>query len=288
MPAQTPQILVTNDDGIDSLGLHALARAMVPLGQVTVVAPDREFSGSGAAIGSIFDDDHHVHEQTIDGIDKAWSLSGPPALCVMYAHLGAFEVAPDVIVSGINPGANVGRSVYHSGTVGAALTGRNYGIPGVAVSQAVDTSGVEGQAWGDIVSEIDWEPAAIIGQRVVQALLTEFDAEYQPGQSPVVNVNVPHQPLDRIEGWSWTRVGTGPRRSMTKAFLDPKPGHLGGYEVRMEFGESVELSPEDDTGAVTDRISVTYLSSLHALDRWSSITGKAIASGLDDLLTVTD
>jgi len=121
------RILVTNDDGIDSEGLWVLARAMVPHGDVVVVAPDQEFSGASAALGALHLIQPEVRRLTIDGVPEAWSLTGPPALCVMFTRLGAFGAPFDLIVSGINPGANVGRSVYHSGTIGAALTGRNGG-----------------------------------------------------------------------------------------------------------------------------------------------------------------
>ncbi|MGB1824237.1 MAG: 5'/3'-nucleotidase SurE, partial [Ilumatobacteraceae bacterium] len=113
------RILVTNDDGISSVGLHRLARAMTAHGDVVVVAPDREFSGAGAAVGAIHLMQPEVHRATVDGIDESWAVSGPPALCVFFARLGAFGGPFDLVVSGINPGANVGRSVYHSGTVGA-------------------------------------------------------------------------------------------------------------------------------------------------------------------------
>ncbi|MGA0354821.1 MAG: 5'/3'-nucleotidase SurE, partial [Ilumatobacteraceae bacterium] len=115
------RILVTNDDGISSVGLHRLARAMTAHGEVVVVAPDREFSGAGAAVGAIHLMQPEVHRATVDGIGESWAVSGPPALCVFFARLGAFGGPFDLVVSGINPGANVGRSVYHSGTVGACL-----------------------------------------------------------------------------------------------------------------------------------------------------------------------
>ena len=95
--------------------------------------------------------DPQVHQVSFDGIADAWAVSGAPALCVMFARLGAFGPV-DVVVSGINPGANVGRSVYHSGTVGAVLTGRNGGIPGLAVSQTVEGFGVEGQGWEEAIA----------------------------------------------------------------------------------------------------------------------------------------
>ena len=144
------RILVTNDDGIESEGLHVLARALKGHGEVLVVAPDSEYSGAGAAIGPLHLSEPEVRSVDIDGIDAAWSVSGPPALCVMFARLGLFGDV-DLVVSGINPGANVGRSVYHSGTVGAALTARHTNIPSLAVSQHLTGFGVEGQVWEDLI-----------------------------------------------------------------------------------------------------------------------------------------
>ena len=119
--------MVTNDDGIDSVGLHLLARALTDLGDVVVIAPDREFSGSGAAVGALYEFRPEIRRRKIDGIAEAWSLNGPPALCVLYTKLGVFGDPFDLVVSGINPGSNVGRSVYYSGTVVACLAARNGG-----------------------------------------------------------------------------------------------------------------------------------------------------------------
>ena len=84
------RILVTNDDGIESLGLHVLARSLKKHGEVVIAAPDSEYSGAGAAIGPIHLSEPEVHLVDIDGIDTSWSISGPPALCVMFARLGLF------------------------------------------------------------------------------------------------------------------------------------------------------------------------------------------------------
>lgn len=132
------KILVTNDDGIESAGLHALVRALVDAGRdVLVVAPDRDMSGSGAAIGQIHVD-QHIDAERVDlpglpGV-PAYAVDGPPGLCVLAARLGGFGDPPEVVVSGINPGCNTGRAVLHSGTVGAALTAANFGGRGLAVS----------------------------------------------------------------------------------------------------------------------------------------------------------
>lgn len=284
MPDKSLQILVTNDDGVDSIGLHELARSMVEFGQVTVVAPDSEYSGSAASIGSLYEDDRDVHESSIDGIDTVWTVSGPPALCVMYAHLGAFDFQPDLVVSGINPGANVGRSVYYSGTLGAAITARNYGIPGVAVSQAVDSGAVEGQAWGEIVAQLEWRTAATVAQRVVEAILPETQVDHSPGTAPVININVPHRTLSEIDGWAWTAVAPGPHRTMSRVRLKPKPGHLGGYDVEFEFGSADEHpEPGTDVAVVSQRVSVSYISTMTAVDPAVMSATEAVVKSLDGL-----
>ena len=85
------RILLTNDDGIDSIGLHVLARAMVRHGDVVVAAPDSEYSGASAAFGAFHLMQPEVHKSHIDGIAEAWSVSGPPALCVMFSRMKARE-----------------------------------------------------------------------------------------------------------------------------------------------------------------------------------------------------
>ena len=128
------KVLVTNDDGIDAPGLHALARALVADGRdVVVVAPARDMSGSGAAIGQV-----HLDETSTPAGSScrgcagvpAYAVDGAPGLCVLAARLGGFGDPPDVVMSGINPGCNTGRAVLHSGTVGAALTAANFGVRG--------------------------------------------------------------------------------------------------------------------------------------------------------------
>ena len=137
-----------------------LARAMTDFGHVVIIAPDREFSGASAAVGALHLFKPEVRRRQIEGVPEAWTLNGPPALCVLYSRLGLFGEPFDLVVSGINPGSNVGRSVYHSGTVGACLTARNAGISGVAVSQAVTGWGIEGQGWADVVKNQKWHVAA--------------------------------------------------------------------------------------------------------------------------------
>jgi 5'-nucleotidase len=262
-PDRRPRLLLTNDDGIDSTGLHVLARAMAVHGDVVVIAPDREYSGAGAALGALHLMKPEAQRVHLDGVAEAWAVSGPPALCVLFARLGAFGEQFDLVVSGINPGANVGRSVYHSGTVGACLSGRNGGISGVAVSQAVSGFGVEGQGWDEMLVGQRWHTAAEVASVVVGGLLAAM-----PADPVVVNVNVPNCDVSELRGWRHTVVGTEPPRKVAVAELVPKEGHHDAFHVRMEWGDAVELPAHTDGGAVeADLVSITYLSRLEATTR---------------------
>jgi len=257
------RILVTNDDGIEAPGLLHLAQAMTEHGDVVVVAPDREFSGASAAIGAIWDFVPEVTRHHLDGVPEAWAVNGPPALAVMYARLGVFGEPFDLVVSGINPGANVGRSVYHSGTVGACLSGRNGGLSGVAVSQAASGWGVEGQAWADVVKNQKFEVAARVASEFVGGLIRDM-----PTDPVIANLNVPNVELDEIEGWAVTEVGLLPPRAMAKAVLVPDPADPDRFGIDIGWGEPVDLPEHTDGGAIErNRVSVSYLSRLEAQPR---------------------
>ena len=277
------RILVTNDDGIDSIGLHVLTRAICELEgdhEVHVVAPDQEFSGAGAALGALHLIQPEVRRGHIDNCpaDAIWKVSGPPALCVMIARLGAYGTPFDLIDSGINPGANVGRSVYHSGTVGAALTGRNGGISGIAVSQAVTGFGVEGQGWDESIATQHWESAATVAKAVAQSLVDDM-----PVEPVVVNINAPDLPLEEFGTWHFAEVGQAPPRSMSDATLKPIPGHEGAFTVEMSWGDAVELAPDTD-GGIIERgdVAITYLTRLVHHDRPDL---GSISKSLDELLS---
>jgi 5'-nucleotidase len=256
------RILLTNDDGIDSVGLHILAKAMQPFGEVVVIAPDSEYSGAGAAIGAIHLMRPEIHRVHLEGLTEAWTVSGPPALCVMFARMGAFGPPFDLVVSGINPGANVGRSVYHSGTVGACLTARSGGVSGIAVSQDASIGSIEGQAWDEMLSNQLWDSAAAVAATVVESVVATPLVE--PG---VININVPNLPVDQIRGWKRTTLAALPIRSMDLLELEPKIGHEDAYRVKLTWGDAVALPVETDAGAVSaGYVSLTWLSRIHELD----------------------
>lgn len=262
-----------------------LASALADLGEVTVVAPDREFSGASASLGVLNEMRPEVRRVRVEGAEDAWTVSGPPALCVMFATLGVFGRAFDLVVSGINPGVNVGRSVYHSGTVGAALTARSRGIPGVAVSQAVEGYGIEGQGWDEMLKGLHWESAAQVAAAVTAALAG-------PGlPAPLVlNLNVPNLPVADMAGWQRTSLGRVPPRVIADARLEPHEGHSGSYKVAMEWGDAVSLPDGTDGGAVErDRVSLSFLGHLTDVDTVIDSSAEeavypAVARALDELL----
>jgi 5'-nucleotidase len=271
------RILVTNDDGVLAPGILPLAQAMTEHGDVTVVAPDTEYSGASAAIGAIWERVPHVTRHRLDGVPEAWAVNGPPALAVMYARLGAFGDPFDLVVSGINPGANVGRSVYHSGTIGACLSGRNGGWSGIAVSQASVGWGVEGQAWDDVVSLQKWETAATVASEFVRGYLKE-----PPSDVVIANINVPNVELADIAGWAVTEVGHLPPRAMSKAVLVPRPELPDEFDVDVSWGEPVDLPDHTDGGTIErNRVSVSYISRLEAESRSDMASAE---QALDDLL----
>ena len=272
------RILVTNDDGIESTGLHVLARAMTEHGDVVVVAPDREFSGASVAIGAIWEFVPEITRHRIDGVPEAWAVNGPPALCVMYARLGAFAGPFDLVVSGINPGANVGRSVYHSGTIGACLSGRNGGWSGVAVSQAVSGMAIEGQrTWTDVLGSQKWHVAAEVASQYVGGLVADM-----PSEPVIVNLNVPNTELDEIQGWAIGEVGRLPPRAMSSVALVPTedPDRFG---LDIQWGDLIDLPDHTDGGLIeNNRVSVTYLSRLDGEHRDDMAKAEAALDGLID------
>jgi 5'-nucleotidase len=278
------RILVTNDDGIDSEGLQCLARRLGEHGEVTVVAPDREYSGASASLGVLGEIRPEVRPARLDGVGEAWAVTGPPALCVMFAALGVFGRRFDLVVSGINPGVNVGRAVYHSGTVGAALTARIRGMPAVAVSQAVEGYGVEGQGWDDMLKGVHWEAAAEVAAAVAGAVVRS-----RPPGPLVVNLNVPNLDVAGMAGWQRTSIGRVPPRVVSEARLEPVEGHSGSYRVVMQWGDAVSLPEGTDGGAVErGRVSLTLLGGLADVDTKPDTSAEeaaypAVAAALDAL-----
>ena len=169
------KILVTNDDGINAVGLHHLAKAMSELGEVAIVAPDRERSAVSHALTL-----HHPLRALSHG-DRCFSVDGTPTDCVNLGIHSLLEFTPDLIVSGINRGANIGDDVTYSGTVAAALEATLMGIPAIAVSLVTSGAGEH------------YSSAALVALRVArQVMLQGLPAD------TFLNVNVPDLPSEQL------------------------------------------------------------------------------------------
>ena len=236
------RILVTNDDGVGAPGLAALTRALVRWTEqagdgpgsphdVVVVAPSSNYSGAGAAVGSVTDGTTIAYERaTVEGAAgvEAYGLDASPALSVIVGALGAVGPKPDLVLSGINHGVNVGRSVLHSGTVGAALTASQLGISALAVSL---------RAGAD---PDPWESAAELAVALIPLLVAA------PVRT-VLNLNVPALPLGEIRGVRWARVsGAGLIKSARGGgkWVAPNPEEMEGPAVAEAARSVMEGEPE--------------------------------------------
>ena len=218
------RVLVTNDDGLHAPGLAHLAAAAVRAGHdVVAVAPEGNRSGSGAAIGDLGEHSSlRCREMPLPGLAGVHSveLDAPPALCVITACLGAFGDRPELVLSGINPGLNTGRSTLHSGTVGAAVTAAGFGVPAVAVSIA-----------GHEAEVAHWSAAAELALRT---------AAWVEGRGGVltVNLSVPDLPAERLGP---PRVG---RLAPMGAIHTEVTGRDEGW-LHLGFRPTVRELPED-------------------------------------------
>jgi len=198
-------ILVTNDDGIQAPGLHALAQSMRALGPVTVLAPDRNWSASGHV--KTLHRPLRVRETILPDGTTGFASDGAPSDCVALAVLG-FTESIDVIVSGINPHANLGHDVTYSGTVTAAMEGAITGLPGIAVS--VDTP-------EDFKDPIDYSGAAAAARHAVELAMKEG----MP-RGVFLNVNVPYLREHEFKGYLITRQGLRVYRDRLDKRIDPR------------------------------------------------------------------
>src|SRR5438128_9717841 len=181
-------ILVTNDDGVDSPGLSALARALKRIEDICVIAPNRNWTAAGHT--KTLDRPLRVTPITLPGTRlSAFSSDGSPSDCVALGFLGLAPERPRLVVSGINTGPNMGSDITYSGTVSAAMEAVVSGVPGIAVSLADDYEG-------------DFSYGAAFAARLARRVLS---AEVMPGL--LLNVNVPHVPRRDIRGVQVTRLG---------------------------------------------------------------------------------
>jgi 5'-nucleotidase len=252
-----PHILVTNDDGVNAPGLLALAKEMRKIGDVTVLAPDRNWSASGHV--KTMHRPLRVRHTTLADGSKAFCSDGAPSDCVALAILGFIETPLDLVVSGINPNANVGHDVTYSGTVTAAMEAAISGIPGIAVSldSPEHASG-----------PFDFKPA---GRAARKAALLLLKQDFPTGT--LLNLNVPGIPEGEIKGWKVTRQGQRIYRDKLVKREDPrgKPYYWIGGEAPTGIEEE-----DTDFGAIKQgfisvtpiQLDLTDINALTVLQTW--------------------
>ena len=246
-------ILVSNDDGIHSAGIHVLADALRSIGDVYVIAPDRERNAASHALTL------HKPLRLEQLRDKVYSVNGTPTDCINLAINGILPEKPDIVVSGINKGGNLGDDVTYSGTVSAAFEGTLLGIPSFAVSQVAE---------GDYKFETAAKVAVFLALQIKERSLP-------PGV--LLNVNVPNLDIKEIKGIKMTRQGK--RIYDENAIIekvDPRGKKyywIGGSRLSWEKTEDSDFSAiEEEKVSITPlRLDLTEYTALKTLQGWESV-----------------
>jgi 5'-nucleotidase len=241
------RILLSNDDGYQARGLRTLAAKLAEIAEVIVVAPDRNRSGASNSLTL----ETPLRVERVD--DNVYYVNGTPTDCVHIAITGLLEQPPDVLISGINHGENLGDDVLYSGTVAAAMEGRFLGIPSIAVS---------------LVGSQHFATAADLARRFVERNL----ADPLP-KDTILNVNVPDLPAGAIKGIKATRLGFRHKSEPVVKALDPKNRPI--YWIGPS-GAGQDAGPGTDFHAVAEgyvsvspiKIDLTAHTALAELDGW--------------------
>ncbi len=235
-------ILVTNDDGVQAPGLLALAQAMRQIGQVTVVAPDRNWSASGHV--KTLERPIRITETMLADGTTAYMSDGAPSDCVALPLLGFLENKVDLVVSGINPFSNIGHDVTYSGTVTAAMEAVIAGVPGIAFSLASQDKPAGIPA--------DYGPAGqvtgIVAKKVLEGGLTE---------GVVLNVNIPYLSVEAMKGFIVTRQGLRVYRDALDRRVDPRGRPY--YWIGGEAPTGVDEEGTDVGALLAGYVSITPL-----------------------------
>ncbi len=245
------KILVSNDDGYDAPGISALAAALSSLAEITVVAPSRNRSATSNSI-------------TVDRalrITKAdngfYFVDGTPADCVHLAVTGFLDFRPDLVVSGVNDGANLGDDTIYSGTVAAAMEAYLLGIPSIAVSLAARPA-------------TRFDTAALVARDIVARYQTNL-----PSTPWLLNVNVPNVPYAELKGIRTVRLGKRHQAEPAVKSINEK----GDTEYRVgPVGKAADAGPDTDFGAIAEgyasvtplSIDLTKFDALHLVKAWLS------------------
>ena len=182
-----PKILITNDDGIFSSGINALSDVMSEIGEVTIVAPNNEQSAKSHAL--TLQNPIKFKSVSLKNGFQGWSVQGTPVDCAKIALKSILNYKPDLIISGINQGANLGRNLIYSGTVSAAYEGAILGIPSVAISL-------------DSFKNNNFKCSKFVARSIAKYVL-----KHNPPKGTMLNVNVPNIDIDSLKGYLITQQG---------------------------------------------------------------------------------
>jgi len=243
------RILLSNDDGYQARGLRMLADGLVDLAEVTIVAPDRNRSGASNSLTL----DSPLRAERAE--PNVYYVNGTPTDCVHLAITGLLNDEPDMVVSGINHGANLGDDILYSGTVAAAMEGRFLGLPALAVSLVLG----DGQNFGTAVS-------------VIRRCVTRMKDDPLPGDT-ILNINVPDLPERSLRGLKSTRLGFRHKSEPVIQTRDPKDRPI--YWVG-PAGEGQKVGAGTDFHAVANgcvsvtpiKIDLTDHSAVEPVDAW--------------------
>lgn len=255
------RVLVSNDDGVDAKGIRVLAERLGAVGQVTVVAPDRDRSGASNSLTL----DAPLRVLSMD--NGYYRVAGTPTDCVHLALAGLLEEEPDIVVSGINNSANLGDDVIYSGTVSAAMEGRFLGLPAIAVSL------VSRDHQGE-----HYESAA----KAVLLLMERLLVDPLPADT-ILNVNVPDLPWHEIKGFEVTRLGKRHRSAPCIRQTDPRGKPIWWIGPA---GAAEDAGPGTDFDAVQRgfvsvtpiHVDLTRFQALDKVSSWMQSLSRAIAA----------
>lgn len=242
------RILVSNDDGVLAEGLHTLVKALSVFAEVVVMAPDRNRSGASNSLTL----SRPIRVRQLD--NGYYSVEGTPTDCVHLALTGFFNTPFDMVVSGINEGSNLGDDVLYSGTVAAAMEGRNLGLSSIAVSLA-------------------GHDHYLTAAKTVSRLVLALNQKPLPAKT-ILNVNVPNLPLEEIQGLQLTRLGTRHNAEPMVKTEDPRGRPI--YWVGPP-GKEADAGPGTDFHAVSQgyvsmtplQLDMTHYQLFEKLSAWT-------------------
>lgn len=245
-------ILLSNDDGINAQGINTLADALRPFAKVTIIAPDRNRSAASSSLTLM----NPLRPQNM-GEDR-YALNGTPADCVHLALNGFIDEKVDLVVSGINHGANLGDDVLYSGTVAAALEGRYLGLPAIAVSLVTEHGGEEKY----------FETAATLIRQIVEQL---DENPLRPQE--ILNINVPNVPLEEVKGVKICRLGRREAEASIIHQTDPRGEEIywigpAGSAVNEGEGTDFHAVSEGFVSITPIQVDMTAYKSFSPLEDW--------------------